>query len=145
MFKKFAWKISTLRETKFQNIVHGFLKHIRKYCLNMRPWILSQISGRKISKSFRTSHVQKVFMEIFQTFQETKFQNIIHEVMFEHVPVDCHKYQDVKFQSLTHGTFSEISGHHMFKTFSRNIFNNWGKNQNLSHGTLPKYQEVKSA
>jgi len=41
-------------------------------------------------------------MEICQTFQETKFQSIIHgffqtyqEVMFEHLPVD----------------FSQISGH----------------------------------
>ena len=90
----------------------------------------------KSFKHFRKLSFKISFMDFFETYQE---------VMFEHVPVDCHKYQDVKFQSLPHGTFSEISGHHMFKTFSWNIFNNWGKNQNLSHGTLPKYQEVKSA
>lgn len=38
---------------------------------------------------------KKVFKEIFQSFQETKFQNIVHgffetypEVLFEHAPVD---------------------------------------------------------
>jgi len=100
-----------LQETILQNITPGFSSNFRKQCLKISPRNFSNIiSGRLISKSYvwklfkdvRTSHVQKIFMEICQTFQETKFQSIIHgffqtyqEVMFEHLPVD----------------FSQISGH----------------------------------
>jgi len=34
--------------------------------------------------------------------------------------------------------FPEISGHHMFQKFLWNISTIGGKNQNLTHGRLPK-------
>jgi len=81
----------------------------------MRPWILSQISGRKISKSFRTSHVQKVFMEIFQTFQETKFQNIIYGFFWN--------ISGSNVWTCTRG-LSQISQRKISKPSSWNIFRN---------------------